>query len=81
MNVRNNRSQEVKVLTVLDRMHYIKTFSLSLCYALSLFSEIVWLHLAVTPSIGLGNKQRIFVSNALLIWNYLDSGRRIRETA
>ena len=34
--------------------------------ALLLFSEIVLLHLAVTPSISLGNKQRIFVSNELL---------------
>ena len=66
LDIECNRHLMAKLLSTSDQKHLNTNICTELLQFLSSFSKIVWLHLTVTPSIGLENKHRIDVSNALL---------------
>ena len=66
LGIECKRHLMAKLMSTLDQKHLKTKFLLNFCNFCLRFFKIVWLHLTVTPSIGLENKHRIDVSNALL---------------
>ena len=64
MNTQIQCNLQICYLCIIANIVFVSSW-LSFFNAFSLFSEIVWLHLTVTPSISMENKHKISASDAL----------------